>query len=64
MIKKLREFDKNYSSVFFCIALLIIIIFLAYISTFNKTKNTVCEIPNDILSSYQNYSYDIEYVNS
>ena len=62
MIKKLREFDKNYSSVFFCIALLIIIIFLAYISTFNKSKNTVCEIPNDILSSYQNYSYDIEYV--
>ena len=62
MVKKLREFDRNYSSVFFCIALLIIILFLAYISTFNRSKNVVCEIPNDVLSSYQNYSYDIEYV--
>lgn len=61
MIKKLKEFDKNYSNMFFYFSLLIIIIFLFYISTSNKSNSDVCTIPNDIVKNYLSYSYNVVY---
>ena len=61
MIKKYREFDKKYSTLFFCISLLIIIIFLAYFSTLNKSNEEMCTIPNNVVNNYNNYSYEVKY---
>ena len=61
MFKKLKEFDAKYSTVFFCISLLIIIVFLAYFSVSYRDKENSCVIPNDIVNNYTNYSYKITY---
>jgi len=61
MIKKLRDFDKNYSNLFFFFSLLIIILFLVFISTSNRTKQKECTIPNSLVNNYNNYSYSIKF---
>lgn len=59
MIKVFKDFDKNYSTLFFCIALLIIVVCLVYsnVSGTNMKKN--CKIPNSVVNNYNNYAYDI-----
>jgi len=64
MFKKLNDFDKKYSTLFFCISLLIIIIFLAYFSVSNKDKQNICVVPNKLVNNYNNYSYDVKYTNN
>ena len=61
MFKIFKEFDKKYSTLFFCISLLIIIIFLAYTSSFIKVENNTCVIPNKLVDNYSNYKYDVTY---
>lgn len=62
MVSKIREFNKTYSTLFFCISLLIIIIFLAYFSVSNRNTSKICTIPNKLVNNYTNYSYDITYI--
>lgn len=59
MFKKLNEFDNKYSGLFLCFALLIIIVFLFYISQVNRNKEKECSVPNEIVNNYSNYSYDV-----
>lgn len=59
MLKWFKEFDKRYSTLFFCFALLIIIVFLFYSNTINKNDENTCTIPNSIVNNYTNYAYDI-----
>lgn len=59
MLKVFKDFDKNYSTLFFCIALLIIIVCLVYSNVMNVNKEKTCVVPNTIVNNYNNYSYDI-----
>lgn len=61
MFKKVKEFEKQYSTLFFCISLLIIIVFLAYFSVLNKDKEDECVVPNKLVNNYTNYSYNVSY---
>lgn len=61
MINKIKEFNKNYSNIFFLVALLFIIIVLIYNTQTNKAKEKECIIPNKIVNNYNNYSYNIKY---
>lgn len=59
MLKVFKDFDKNYSTLFFCIALLIIIVCLVYSNVMNVNKEKKCAVPNTIVNNYNNYAYDI-----
>lgn len=59
MLKVFKDFDKNYSTMFFCIALLIIIVCLVYSNVMNINKDKTCVVPNAIVNNYNNYAYDI-----
>lgn len=59
MLKAFKDFDKNYSTLFFCIALLIIIVCLFYSNIANRSKDKTCVVPNTIVNNYNNYAYDI-----
>lgn len=59
MLKMFKDFDKNYSTLFFCIALLIIIVCLVYSNVMNVNKEKTCVVPNTIVNNYTNYAYDI-----
>lgn len=61
MFKKVKEFEKQYSTLFFCISLLVIIVFLAYFSVLNKDKEKECVIPNKLVNNYSNYEYNVSY---
>lgn len=61
MFKFFKEFDKKYSTLFFCLSLLVIIVFLAYASVLNKEKNDICTTPNTLVNNYINYLYDVTY---
>ena len=61
MFKKVNEFEKQYSTLFFCISLLVIIVFLAYFSVLNKDKEKECVIPNKLVNNYSNYEYNVSY---
>ena len=61
MFKKLKNFDTKYSSLFFCISLLVLVIFFAYSSVNNRNKTNECVIPNKLVNNYTNYSYDVTY---
>ena len=59
MLKVFKDFDKNYSTLFFCIALLIIIVCLVYSNVMNINKEKTCAVPSTIVNNYNNYAYDI-----
>lgn len=59
MLKVFKDFDKNYSTLFFCIALLIIIVCLVYSNVMNINKDKTCVVPNSVVNNYNNYAYDI-----
>lgn len=59
MLKVFKDFDKNYSTLFFCIALLIIIVCLVYSNVMNVNKEKKCAVPSTIVNNYNNYAYDI-----
>lgn len=59
MLKVFKDFDKNYSTLFFCIALLIIIVCLLYSNVMNINKDKTCVVPNSVVNNYNNYAYDI-----
>lgn len=59
MLKVFKDFDKNYSTLFFCIALLIIIVCLLYSNVMNINKDKTCVVPNSVINNYNNYAYDI-----
>lgn len=59
MLKMFKDFDKNYSTLFFCIALFIIVVCLVYSSVMNRNKENMCTVPNSIVNNYNNYAYDI-----
>lgn len=59
MLKVFKDFDKNYSTLFFCIALLIIIVCLVYSNVMNINKDKTCVVPNTVVNNYNNYAYDI-----
>lgn len=59
MLKVFKDFDKSYSTLFFCIALLIIIVCLVYSNVMNINKEKTCVVPNTIVNNYNNYAYDI-----
>ena len=61
MFKKVKEFEKQYSTLFFCISLLVIIVFLAYFSVLNKDKEKECVVPNNLVNNYSNYEYNVSY---
>jgi len=64
MFKKVDDFSSKYSSIFFCISLLIIIVFLIYFSIINRDKKLNCVIPNQIVNNSSNYSYEVTYTSS
>lgn len=59
MFKKLREFDKKYSNLFLGFSFLIIVVFLIYISVVNRNSARECEMPNNSVKNYRNYSYEV-----
>lgn len=61
MFKFFKEFDKKYSTLIFCISLLILTVLLAYSSVSNSDKNKVCVMPNKLVDNYQNYKYNVTY---
>ena len=59
MLKVFKDFDKNYSALFFCIALLIIVVCLVYSNVMNGNKEKNCVVPSTIVNNYNNYAYNI-----
>ena len=61
MFSRIKEFNKNYSNIFFLVALLFIVIVLIYTAFTNKPKEKECVVPNKIVNNYNNYTYNIKY---
>lgn len=60
-MNKIKEFDKNFSNIFFLISLLFIIIFLVYARLNNNNTEKTCVMPKDITQNYKTYAYNIKY---
>ncbi len=62
MFKKINELDDKYSSKFFAISLIVILVFLFYFAISNRTMNKECTLPNKLVNETSNYSYEITYI--